>query len=153
MHQPDFERHLAQAKADGIDVVIVGAYVCVNGKVLLLQRVADEFYGGFFEMPSGHPEGTETLGQALVRELQEEAGITIHESDIRQFVDSFDYMSSDKTKKKRQLNFLVVLPSEPKVTLSSEHQGMRWVDPTKLDDPAFDDVLKDNLRAVAAVLA
>lgn len=152
MSNPNFEQHLAQAKADGIDVIIVGAYICVDGKVLLLQRVADEFYGGFFEMPSGHIEGNETLGQALVREVYEESSITIKESDIGQFVDSFDYLSSDKKKKKRQLNFLVLLPTVPTVTLSAEHQAMRWVDPTQVDDPAYDDLLKDNLRAVAKVL-
>ncbi|KAF7600292.1 MAG: DNA mismatch repair protein MutT [Candidatus Dactylopiibacterium carminicum] len=48
-----------------------------DGSFLLGQRAAETFYPNFWEFPGGKVEPGETPYQALVRELQEELGITV----------------------------------------------------------------------------
>ncbi|WP_445494520.1 8-oxo-dGTP diphosphatase MutT [Photorhabdus sp. SF281] len=45
-------------------------------EIFITQRHADTHMGGFWEFPGGKVEKEETSEQALVRELQEEVGIT-----------------------------------------------------------------------------
>jgi len=49
-----------------------------DGSFLLGQRAPDTFYAGYWEFPGGKVEPGETAHAALVRELQEELGITVH---------------------------------------------------------------------------
>ncbi len=48
-----------------------------EGRFLLTSRPADKVYAGFWEFPGGKLESSETVEQALRRELHEELGITI----------------------------------------------------------------------------
>ena len=52
---------LADAKADGIEKLVVGAIVVSSHRVLLLTRAEGEFMGGLVELPSGGVEAGETL--------------------------------------------------------------------------------------------
>jgi 8-oxo-dGTP diphosphatase len=56
---------------------VVGAMLIRSGRVLLGQRSASrEFYPGVWDVFGGHREPGEGLEETLVRELQEELGIT-----------------------------------------------------------------------------
>jgi 8-oxo-dGTP diphosphatase len=49
-----------------------------QGRLLLIQRSKEsKFFGGLWEVPGGKVELGETFGQALVREVKEETGLTI----------------------------------------------------------------------------
>lgn len=48
-----------------------------DGTFLLAQRPADKIWAGYWEFPGGKVEQGETAHDALVRELQEELGITV----------------------------------------------------------------------------
>ncbi|WP_374510547.1 Nudix family hydrolase [Niveibacterium sp.] len=52
-----------------------------DGSFLLGQRAPDTFYAGYWEFPGGKVEPGETAHAALVRELQEELGITVHRAN------------------------------------------------------------------------
>ena len=61
-------------------IVDVAAAVMLrdNGRAFLLaQRPAGKVYAGYWEFPGGKVEPGETIRQALIRELQEELGITV----------------------------------------------------------------------------
>ena len=57
--------------------VAVGVLIDAQGRFLLTSRPVGKVYAGFWEFPGGKLEATETVEQALRRELQEELGITI----------------------------------------------------------------------------
>jgi len=57
--------------------VAVGVLIRPNGDFLLTSRPPGKVYEGYWEFPGGKLEASETVEQALRRELQEEIGITI----------------------------------------------------------------------------
>lgn len=64
-------------------IIQVAAGVVVNpqGKILIAKRPDHKHQGGLWEFPGGKIEIAETTAQALARELQEEVGIEIQESE------------------------------------------------------------------------
>ena len=57
--------------------VAVGVLFQADGRFLLTTRPPGKAYEGHWEFPGGKIEAGETLEQALIRELQEELGITV----------------------------------------------------------------------------
>ena len=60
--------------------VVVGILKNDDGKVLVQQRTKDRVCGGQWEFPGGKVERSESAEQALFRELKEELGIEIQET-------------------------------------------------------------------------
>lgn len=129
------------AKSEGVQQLVVGGIVHNDDKVLLLQRPADDFMGGIFELPSGKVEAGETLNDALIREVKEETGFVV--TDIREYIGSFDY-ASGSGKKCRQFNFAVTVAHAEPVELQ-EHDAYLWA-PLDSDLPVTDAV-KEVLQA------
>lgn len=57
--------------------VVAGLILNSQGQLLVCRRAPEKHLGGKWEFPGGKLEPTETAAQALVRELQEELGITV----------------------------------------------------------------------------
>lgn len=130
----------SDAERDRVQQLVVGAVVAHDGKILLLQRPADDFMGGIWELPSGKVDPGETLDQALIREVKEETGLDI--ARIRKYLGEFDYQSGSG-KKSRQFNFTVdILDPEP-VQLT-EHDAYTWTDLT--EEPPVTDAVKEVLH-------
>jgi 8-oxo-dGTP diphosphatase len=104
---------------DEIEKVVVGAIILFNDSdILLLERSNEEFKGGLVELPSGAVKKEESVKNALTREVAEETGLNIVE--IKEYLGSFDYLSSSG-KKTRQLNFrVVVAPGDVRIN-TEEH--------------------------------
>ena len=60
--------------------VAVGVLMQTDGQFLLTSRPDGKVYAGYWEFPGGKLEAGESVEQALRRELQEELGITIGET-------------------------------------------------------------------------
>ncbi|WP_040817413.1 NUDIX domain-containing protein [Nocardia jiangxiensis] len=139
------ERLTTEASGDGIQQFVVGAVVQHDGRVLLLQRPEDDFMGGIWELPSGKVELGETLDQALVREVKEEAGLDV--TAVSEYLGSFDYQSGSG-KKSRQFNFAVDVASADPVQLQ-EHDAYTWTALT--EEPPVTDTVRQVLAAYQAL--
>ncbi len=99
--------------------------------VLLLQRVADDEYGGLEELPSGGVEPGETIGEALAREIQEETGLSV--LTVGPFL--FDITYPSRRGVTVQLNFLIEVVGDPPIQLNpGEHEFFRWLPIADLAD-------------------
>jgi 8-oxo-dGTP diphosphatase len=129
------EKLTAEAQADGVQQLVVGAVVAEGGAVLLLRRPTDDFMGGIYELPSGKVEPGEQLDQALIREVKEETGLDVEA--ITNYLGSFDY-TSGSGKKTRQFNFTVTVTTTQPVVLQ-EHDEYQW-SPVSEEAPVTDSV-------------
>lgn len=109
--------------------VAVAATIGSKGskKLLLLQRAANEdACPNMYELPGGNTEEEDkTIHDTVVRELSEETGLKAT-NIVGEFDDGFEYTTRRGASK--QLNFLVNVPDNPKVTLNpEEHQAYAWI--------------------------
>lgn len=66
-------------------LVVAAALINSKNEVLLAQRPEGKRLAGKWEFPGGKVEQDETPEAALVRELEEELGITVQRRDIQPF--------------------------------------------------------------------
>ena len=62
--------------------VAVGVLFDAQGRFLMTTRPSGKAYAGHWEFPGGKIEPGETVVQALVRELQEEIGVTVANPEL-----------------------------------------------------------------------
>jgi mutator protein MutT len=72
--------------------VVIGIIIDTENKVLLNKRKKNTTLSGYWEFPGGKIKPNETLNQALSRELFEELGIKIGNTDP---LDSIEYQYSE----------------------------------------------------------
>jgi 8-oxo-dGTP diphosphatase len=122
--------------ADGIQQQVVGAVIEHAGQVLLLQRPADDFRGGTWELPSGKVEAGEDLLAALHREVTEETGLSI--VSVTGYLGAFDYLSGSG-KHTRQHTWSITVATTGRVQLT-EHDAHTWADPRGDRPPVSNEV-------------
>ena len=109
--------------------IVVGALV-VNrrGEILILKRHKnEEVLPGVWELPGGKREAGESTTDALLREVREETGLAVM---IIGPVSVFNYRVTKQGEVRdiTQINFLArPKASAPQVTMSREHEDIRWV--------------------------
>ena len=62
-------------------VVAVGVLIDDEGRVLVSRRAVDAHQGGLWEFPGGKVEAAESIVDALRRELKEELGVEVDDSE------------------------------------------------------------------------
>ena len=62
--------------------VAVFVLLIKDGKTFLLRRQNTGWADGMFTVPSGHVEAGETVPQAAIKEVREEAGVLVDERDL-----------------------------------------------------------------------
>ncbi|WP_393969509.1 8-oxo-dGTP diphosphatase MutT [Kluyvera intermedia] len=73
--------------------ISVGIIRNAEGEIYITQRAADAHMAHKWEFPGGKIEAEESPEQAVIRELQEEVGITV--TSLRQF-DKLEYQFPDR---------------------------------------------------------
>jgi 8-oxo-dGTP diphosphatase len=136
-----FDKLRAEADRDQIQKIVMGGVIINNGKVLLLERPADDFMGGIHELPSGKLEEGESLKAGLIREIKEETGLDVNQ--VLRYLGSFDYLSGSG-KKCRQYNFLVSVKNTEKIVLT-EHSSYLWVEKENIKKSKVTDSVKEIL--------
>lgn len=121
----------AEAHAQGVEKLVVGAVIHDRGRVLVVTRSAkDDFLPGIDELPSGSVHAGETLLEGLNRELREEVGFPAGPLDAG-FLETFDY-ASGSGRLTRQFTVSLHLATR-EIRLSEEHSTYQWVAPDDLD--------------------
>lgn len=121
--------------------VAVGVIYGTDGKILVAQRAAQQHLGGLWEFPGGKVEAGESVNDALVRELQEELGIT-PESQTPLCRISHDY--SDKFVLLDVWNVNAFQGSAQ----GREGQPLRWLSPHELRHEDFPEANRAIIRAI-----
>lgn len=65
------------------NVEVVSCFCEYNGRILLLRRQSHKQYGNTWGPPAGKINESESPTEAMVRELQEESGITALENELK----------------------------------------------------------------------
>jgi 8-oxo-dGTP diphosphatase len=113
------------------NILEVGAaLVFKEGKFLITQRKEGDSFGGYWELPGGKKEPTESLEECVVRELKEELDIEV---EIRHF---FRILTYHYPQRSVRLNifFCSHKGGEPKTI---ECQAFAWVEPKDLPTYKF----------------
>ncbi|MEF1288380.1 8-oxo-dGTP diphosphatase MutT [Vibrio sp. M260118] len=101
-----------------------------KSQVFITKRPDDKHKGGFWEFPGGKVEPGETIEQAMVRELEEEIGITTTEQAL------FEHLEFDYPDKSLKFDFITVTQFDGQPYGKEGQQG-EWVNVEELANYAF----------------
>ena len=104
---------------------VAAAAIVRNGRYLITQRMAKAVFPGLWEFPGGKVEARESVGDALRRELEEELGVQIEDSEPLMAVEH-DY--GDK-QVRLDVHRVTRWQGEPR---GQEGQPLAWQFPTDL---------------------
>ncbi|WAZ23909.1 (deoxy)nucleoside triphosphate pyrophosphohydrolase [Streptomyces cinnabarinus] len=109
-------------------IVVVGAALLDDGRLLAARRSAPPELAGRWELPGGKVEPGETPEAALVRELREELGVETETSDRvpGEWPLRAPYVLQVWTAR--------LLPGSPAPKQLQDHDELRWLTPTELWD-------------------
>ncbi|MBW3140384.1 8-oxo-dGTP diphosphatase MutT [Ferrimonas balearica] len=93
--------------------------VVIDGAVLVAKRHKDQHQGGLWEFPGGKVEPGETPEQAVIRECQEEVGLTLSQPEL------FDYIEHDYGDRQVQLSAFLATAAEGEAH-GREGNPLRW---------------------------
>lgn len=112
----------------GMIEVVCGIIVGQSGKVLVCRRDFKRHLGGKWEFPGGKVNHGESASEALVREVEEELGITIVVKEVLGTV--VEWADGDVSIRLRGFRCEIV-GGEP---VALEHEEIRWCEFSELRD-------------------
>lgn len=123
--------------------------VCVlirrENKLLFVLRQNTGYKDGEYGLPGGHVEPNETFTQAAVREVMEETGLVIEDSDLQQLL-CVQRKSNDSIRLDMYFE-LRNWKGEPINAEPEVHASISWFDCTELPDNTMD-YMKAGLEAI-----
>ncbi len=131
-----------------VKIVLVAACALVDadGRVLIAQRPEGKTMAGLWEFPGGKIEEGERPEQTLIRELEEELGITVSEDCLAPLT-----FASHSYPDFHLLMPLYVCRRWKGIVTAREAQRLAWVKPNRLRDyamPPADEPLVSHLMAL-----
>jgi 8-oxo-dGTP diphosphatase len=127
-------------------LVVACAFVDADGRVLLAQRPEGKPMAGLWEFPGGKVEAGETPEQTLIRESEEELGITVREACLAPLT-----FASHSYPEFHLLMPLYVCRRWDGTMAAKEGQRLAWVRPNRLRDypmPPADEPLVAHLTTL-----
>lgn len=115
--------------ASSLLLVAAAALVDVDGRVLIAKRPQGKSLAGLWEFPGGKVEAGETPEAALIRELDEELGITVTHKCLAPFV-----FASHAYETFHLLMPLYLCRRWEGFAQAREHEALAWVKPDRLAD-------------------
>lgn len=112
-----------------ITVVAMALYHPLKNLYLIVRRNALQTGAGFWEFPGGKVEDSETLEQALIREVQEELGVNISHAPITWWSENL-HQYPNKT---ISLQLFKVTLAQDEFSLV-DHDALAWVDGKSIQD-------------------
>lgn len=109
---------------------VTAAIIRQNGKILICQRPADKSCGLLWEFPGGKIETGETGEQCIVRECQEELGITL---SVESKLTDITYEYPDRIV---HLHFYICNIADG-VLEKNEHNALAWITADDIDQYEF----------------
>lgn len=94
-----------------------------NDNYLLMQRSSHPVFGDDPDLPGGTLEDGEQPLQTMIREVDEEAGVTIRKEDAQKLYAGTEYSTHDTEYSLYQAR----LTTRPEITISWEHSGYEWL--------------------------
>ena len=110
-------------------LVAACALVDIDGKVLIAKRPQGKQLAGLWEFPGGKVEAGETPEACLIRELDEELGITITHACLAPFV-----FASHAYEAFHLLMPLFLCRRWEGFVTAREHEALAWVRPAQMND-------------------
>ena len=110
-------------------LVAAAALVDADGRVLICRRPEGKHMAGLWEFPGGKLEAGESPEACLIRELDEELGITVNQACLAPFV-----FTSHAYEAFHLLMPLFLLRRWEGTVQRREHSALAWVAPIKLFD-------------------
>jgi 8-oxo-dGTP diphosphatase len=115
-----------------------------NNHVLITQRPLNTLQGGRWEFPGGKVEQQETPDEALIRELQEEIGITVVENT---FLGDVNYQYQEQI---IQLSVFLINQYQGEPACQENQLGLRWVSCDSLHEIDFPEANREILKLITA---
>ena len=126
-------------------IEVAAAIIQKNGRFLICQRAKGKRCEFLWEFPGGKKEPGETIEQCIVRECQEELGVTLKPD--RELTDIF-YTYPDFTV---HLHFFVAQIVSGQLQ-RKEHNAFAWITPNEINKykfcPADEEMLKQFSKAL-----
>ena len=120
---------------------VTAAIICKDGKFLICQRPKGKNCELLWEFPGGKIESGETVEACIVREIQEELGVTLR--ILQKFTDVI-YEYPDKTV---HLHFFLAEIASGELTCK-EHNALAWITADEIGNfqfcPADDSMIRNN---------
>jgi len=119
--------------AKSVILVVAAALIDPDGRMLIAQRPPGKAMAGLWEFPGGKWEPGETPEQALIRELDEELGISVKEPCLAPFT-----FASHAYAHFHLLMPLYVCRRWEGMPVPRIHQAIKWVRPRDMiSDPSL----------------
>ena len=132
MARVDYYRDPAAPPANSIVVGVTAVVRNTTGHLLMIRRTDNDLYA----IPGGGQEVGETISGTVVREVQEETGITVEVTGLIGIYSDPEHVIAFTDGEVRQ-EFSICFRARPvagELRTSSESKEVLWADPARLDE-------------------